>query len=741
MLIVIVCASVNRGLAAPPIDPNARKLADGEQAPTQTQALSGTGVSLNYATGFEPAQGFTARDATCWQDPLCVDASTGQCGFIHGQGSGPYPEPWAVSGGPTQIEAHIDNVHPFSGTQHLRFSHDACDDVNPFTFAVDARIPGSPPQLGIVAPATYRGQIAIDGLFGVNVIWQPQSNSQGYPTSRTLFYYYGWFYILDDRGSGTEYVPVSTNWDATGTYKEFAVHHDPCDHFRCEAGYGSYGPLAGQPCPNGNIDCSVCIGGDNDYQHCLYDDQCPGGYCAWGHCAGRVDYYYDGQLIYQGLMIAGTTSEQFLVFTDNLASDVHVDLDDVVVETGEPCPLDCGNGLVEYNNADDEECDGASDWNCPGRCVPPGETGPHGEAECKCIVDGQTCEQASPLPNGTTHVLSHGGWWTFVADTEATAIETCGTETGPPYAHDTHIYVMTGTCDSLELIASNDDCGAGSRGAGADPLASCYDPRTNFQYFESCTCIATNIGQQYWVYEENHTLGREVVITLTKRQDCAVVWENGACCDRINGVCADDVAEADCQGSQIVWSAQKYCAGVGCEPATGACCDRSPDLGGVCTEGVLFADCQGSYQVWTIDATCADVTCTEVRGACCDGVTGNCANGKLRSECQGQSQLWSPDQLCADVTCDPDPGACCDHINPDPLSRIGVCTNGVIMADCQGASRVWTKGTTCAQVECVADFQAIPTVSEWGLVVLAIVLVVMAKLAFRQLRTARDAVS
>jgi len=68
--------------------------------------------------------------------------------------------------------------------------------------------------------------------------------------------------------------------------------------------------------------------------------------------------------------------------------------------------------------------------------------------------------------------------------------------------------------------------------------------------------------------------------------------------------------------------------------------------------------------------------------------------------------------------------------NPDPLSRSGICTNGVIMPDCQGDSHTWTKGVTCAQVVCVADFQAIPTVSEWGIAMLALALLVVAKLWF-----------
>jgi hypothetical protein len=60
----------------------------------------------------------------------------------------------------------------------------------------------------------------------------------------------------------------------------------------------------------------------------------------------------------------------------------------------------------------------------------------------------------------------------------------------------------------------------------------------------------------------------------------------------------------------------------------------------------------------------------------------------------------------------------------------GICTDGVIQADCQGENLIWTKGAACSQVDCPATFQAIPTVSEWGLVVLALLLLVGAKVYF-----------
>ena len=229
----------------PSVDETTLALPDGEVA--QAPAAAGTLTPFNHATGFESAEGFTARDGTCVQNPCAsgeiADGSggtgyTGECGFIGDgtQGSGPYPEPWGVSASNTgNIEGHIDTVHPNSGLQHLRLSKDHCDDTNAFSFVVDARIPVSPPLPGLIAPSTYSGQIAIDGLFGANLTWEGSSHSQNVFASRVLFFFYGWFYILDDYGNGLTFVPVLTYWDepVSGEYRNITVHHDPCADFIC----------------------------------------------------------------------------------------------------------------------------------------------------------------------------------------------------------------------------------------------------------------------------------------------------------------------------------------------------------------------------------------------------------------------------------------------------------------------------------------------------------------------------
>ena len=69
-------------------------------------------------------------------------------------------------------------------------------------------------------------------------------------------------------------------------------------------------------------------------------------------------------------------------------------------------------------------------------------------------------------------------------------------------------------------------------------------------------------------------------------------------------------------------------------------------------------------------------------------------------------------------------GACCD-------SWIGECTDSVDPIDCVCTNCIWTGGADCADVVCEAQFVVIPAVSEWGLVVLTLTLLVAAKIRFR----------
>jgi hypothetical protein len=74
------------------------------------------------------------------------------------------------------------------------------------------------------------------------------------------------------------------------------------------------------------------------------------------------------------------------------------------------------------------------------------------------------------------------------------------------------------------------------------------------------------------------------------------------------------------------------------------------------------------------------------------------------------------------VECDAVTGACCDH---DPF---GACTDGLTQAACDCPTCEWVKLGSCSEVDC--PHTAIPTVSEWGLVVLTLLLLTGAKVLF-----------
>jgi len=208
----------------------------------------------------------------------------------------------------------------------------------------------------------------------------------------------------------------------------------------------------------------------------------------------------------------------------------------------------------------------------------------------------------------------------------------------------------------------------------------------------------------------------------------------GACCDGFAN-CTDAVAQDDCQSEGDVYFDQTTCQDVtpACEVTMGACCDRAPGTGGFCRESIR-STCQGQDQVWTYARTCEDVLCAEAKGACCDGVSGTCQTAVLRGDCQAPHATWFQDTACSQVTCELVAGACCSPYSADPLSVVGACVEELTYPDCAGPEQNWFKGQSCSSVleggACPAAFQAIPTMSQWGLLIVAIGLLVVAKIYF-----------
>jgi hypothetical protein len=168
-------------------------------------------------------------------------------------------------------------------------------------------------------------------------------------------------------------------------------HIDPCDEFRC-------------------------LGGDNPDVLCDSDDDCLN-----GECTGRIDYFLNGKPLYQGVVFFGQNMDQLLFYGDNyLGNPDHpgIDIDNVEIIRGDPCPSECGNGLIEIG----EECEPADPSVCPGLCIRPGL----GEPPCTCAVcDTDPCSDLIDLEPGTlttTKPYCFDGFFTFVAEAPSYAI-------------------------------------------------------------------------------------------------------------------------------------------------------------------------------------------------------------------------------------------------------------------------------------------------------------------------------
>ena len=158
----------------------------------------------------------------------------------------------------------------------------------------------------------------------------------------------------------------------------------------------------------------------------------------------------------------------------------------------------------------------------------------------------------------------------------------------------------------------------------------------------------------------------------------------------------------------------------------------------VCGNGIVEPgeECDGGGETALCNANCTTTRCgdgivnthageqCDIIGACCDLLSGSCAEGVVSSECLGTHRAWTEGAACAVVVCDAVTGACCDH---DPF---GACTDGVTRAACDCPTCAWVKLGSCSDLEC--SHVPIPAVGEWGLIVLALLLLIGAKLVFRR---------
>jgi len=108
-------------------------------------------------------------------------------------------------------------------------------------------------------------------------------------------------------------------------------------------------------------------------------------------------------------------------------------------------------------------------------------------------------------------------------------------------------------------------------------------------------------------------------------------------------------------------------------------------------------------------------------GGCCQ-FDGSCLNDVTEAACLAGHELnfWIKDSPCGldgGFSCHPRIGACC---------AAGSCQGPISILECQCPGCSFTAGGDCAEIAC-----AVPTVSEWGLVVMTLLLLTGAKIYFR----------
>jgi hypothetical protein len=375
-------------------------------------------------------------------------------------------------------------------------------------------------------------------------------------------------------------------------------------------------------------------------------------------------------------------------------------VDNLVMSSLELCPSECGNGIVEGPG---ETCDGAADANCPGRCIGVGLPG-----ECTCTP---ICTQAAPCPvnNGANGpFIASSGFYTYVGNSPFVSIDSCGSD------FDSFIDVTGGG------TGYNDNCNEGQFGADNDSSASCYDTVTNANAYPSCLCVANGGGTiNIQVGDFGFLAGQTInthFVNIRKKSVCAGA-SVGACCDT-NGAdvgCIDNVSQANCTGADKVWTNQGKCVDQTCEcipDCTGRTCG-SDGCGGSC--GVC-----GDGNVCNGDEVCnANGTCDAGQPLVCND--GNACNGVETCDSVAGCRPGQP------LVCDN--GLACDGVESCNPSSGCVSGTAVSCDDGQDCSV-----DTCNEPDgsCSHDTSgcSIPTVSEWGLVVLTLMLLIGAKVYF-----------
>jgi hypothetical protein len=701
----ICCATVlavaGFALATPPApQKHVKKLAvDGEFHP-----VSGSGAgALCESTGFEAGEvncdwnyagmGICGPDFICRDRnvdppyPACAPPPTANpdnCCVAN-----PGANDWWMSGSAQHCQQpSIDTVNPASGSQHLRFQR--------------STLGGNP--AGCISPDLADQALAANLNCRLSAFTTEALPGMSFNPGVTTTSYD----IARDQASGipgsamqiTQQVPAVGGAYTVITYLGYPFSYDFVLQDFVFLGYFTGG------------------GTYDHFQH-IYDV-----------CGNRIEWWWNGMMVhsneYDGRM---NSAEQNVIVHDNNVGTFDMDNFSIVRDLiAEPaCPTVCDGQALEVG----EDCDGPNfDDCCPDLCGAPGTP-----EECTCPTPANSvfvgCAPREVFNGVNGPFISDGGLYSYTADAPFTSVDTCAV------SYDSQIYWGL-TPDCGQYVDFNDDCWeddyAGAQSPG-DPNAACYGGAA--PNYQSCVCNDTVPGTAYtflvaeWAPAAQGgstfipPFCSQTIVNIVKKTSCDLGGPiaGGACCDGLTGTCTDGVAAVDCADQYDTYSVNKLCSMVECVAVNGACCNTAPGAGGACVE-TTQANCPaGQYQTWTVGATCDSVACDEVTGSCCDTISGACQVGVIQGQCAG---VWTEGGTCS--SCVAATGACCVD---DGLAS-AACSDGQTLAACNAAGGTWTQGTACADLTdpCQPDFTAIPTVSEWGLAVLALMLLIGGKIYF-----------
>jgi len=270
---------------------------------------------------------------------------------------------------------------------------------------------------------------------------------------------------------------------------------------------------------------------------------------------------------------------------------------------------------------------------------------------------------------------------------------------------------LPGYCFNMGRCSGSADCDSADTGAGCcDP--DCTPPRGCPQ---GETCLAE----------------KQQCLRIPGGQDCAF-------CEGCTNVFPDKACHIPFDVADCPPPYPGFAAGIGCKPNPSVGCSSDADCPASSTgETCITPPVNRAGTLCLTDAPCSITAseCLEHTGSCCLVLTGECRPDMTQADCLALAALdpdpqpnWTKLGDCATVGCSAEEGACCDH------DTFGQCTD-ITFAACNLIPKgEWTKFASCANTDCTHI--AIPTVSEWGLVVLTLLLLVGAKVYFGRRQSA-----